>query len=221
MKAALISDTHGMLPDPSKFEEADFIIHAGDIGPDRWKGNRAVFPWYQEEFAEWARAFYTKPIYLTWGNHDFIGERVQPDTIDEAMPDNVQFLVDKQIEIEGKKVWFSPWSNLFGNWAFMKGENDLKEKYFKEIPDDTQVIVSHGPPYGLGDKIYWDGRDQHVGSRSLLAFMDRSTQLELVICGHIHEARGLYKDEGIDVRNVSLVDEKYQPIFNPIIIDWS
>ena len=128
MKAALISDTHGMLPDPKKFEKVDFILHAGDIGPDWYKGKRGIFPWYKDEFSEWARAI-GKPIHMTWGNHDFIGERADHSIWEELLPENVHIHVDEQVEIEGKKVWFSPWSPTFGNWAWMCLENDLATKY--------------------------------------------------------------------------------------------
>ena len=221
MKAALISDTHGMLPDPDKVKDVDFVIHAGDIGPDFFpaRPKKEIIRWYEGEFFRWCLDI-GKPIYMTYGNHDFVGERI-PQRIKESLAPNVHIYVDEQVEIEGKKVWFSPWSNLFGDWAWMLDEDALRRKYFNNIPDDTQVIVSHGPPYGLGDKIFWDGVSQNVGSRSLLSFMDRLADLEMVVCGHIHEARGYYADGEVDVWNVSLVNEKYEQVHEPVVIDWN
>lgn len=216
MKVALISDSHGMLPNYLKFEGVNFILHAGDVGPDRWKGSNVILPWYDDEFYPWAEAV-GKPIYMTWGNHDFIGERLPLGRF--AFPDNVHILVDEQVEIEGKKVWFSPWSNLFGGWAWMRTEEGLAERYAK-IPQDTQVIVSHGPPYGLGDKIFWDGHEQQVGSKSLRDRLLELPNLELVVTGHIHEARGLSEFGKVQVRNVSLVDTQYRPVYDPIIVEW-
>ena len=216
MKAALISDTHGMLPDPKKFEKVDFILHAGDIGPDWYKGTRGIFPWYKDEFSEWARAI-GKPIHMTWGNHDFIGERADHSIWEELLPENVHIHVDEQVEIEGKKVWFSPWSPTFGNWAWMCSENDLTTKYIN-IPADTQIIVSHSPPHMYGDFTCYD--KLHVGSGELLMIMKNLPNLKLVVCGHIHEARGIYKDDKVEIRNVSLVNEIYDMIHEPDIIDW-
>ena len=219
MKVALISDSHGMLPPVAQFSGADFVLHAGDIGPD-------VEPleWFSEVFCPWAEELGI-PIYMTWGNHDFIGERFD---IKLNLPSNVSIHVDEQVEIAGKKVWFSPWSNLFGDWAFMKPESGLA-KVYAQIPDDTDVIVSHGPPQGLGDEIFWDGGYQHVGSKNLLARLKSLPKVSLVVCGHIHEARGYYglderevaeNDELIDVWNASLVNQRYQPVHKPIIIDF-
>lgn len=218
MKAALISDTHGLLPDVSKFEGADFVLHAGDIGPDTWHGSRSVLPWYDDVFFEWARKLKI-PIYATWGNHDFIGERLPLERF--AFPENLKILVDQATEIEGKLVHFSPWSNLFGNWSWMRTEAGLKDRY-DSIDPLTNVIVSHGPPKGYGDKIFWDDEWQHVGSVELGKKMTRLPKLELVVCGHIHMARGSYKFGNLPilVENASVVDEAYRLVYDPVIIDW-
>jgi Icc-related predicted phosphoesterase len=210
MKVALISDTHSMLPPAELFAGADAIIHAGDIGPDR-----GALPWFQGEFSAWA-AKVGLPIYATWGNHDFIGGRHGWD----FLPSNVCVFVDQQVSIFGVKVWFSPWSNLFGSWAWMRDEHGLAKRY-AEIPADTQVIVSHGPPKNYGDKILWDGRVQNVGSVSLAERAAALPELGLIVCGHIHEAHGVYQMGAVRVLNVSYVDEFYRPRFNPTIIDLS
>jgi len=51
------------------------------------------------------------------------------------------------------------------------------------------VVLSHAPPHGTRlDRVWLLGR--HVGSTALREFVDR-VQPELVVCGHIHEARGV------------------------------
>lgn len=49
------------------------------------------------------------------------------------------------------------------------------------------VVLSHAPPRGVCDRTRFF---QHVGSTALRAFIER-TQPALVLCGHIHEARGV------------------------------
>jgi uncharacterized protein len=52
---------------------------------------------------------------------------------------------------------------------------------------EKKVMVSHAPPYGT--KVDMTGSGLNVGSRSVRKFIE-SYRPDLVICGHIHEARG-------------------------------
>lgn len=219
MKIACISDTHGIWLPPIP-DDIDVVVHAGDVGPDHGSRN-----WLEGPFSEWA----TKvgiPIYLTWGNHDFIGNAVppvNPESDPLNLPDNVSIRVDEAATIGGVKFWFSPWSNLFGHWAFMEVESDLAARY-KEIPEDTQIIVSHGPPKGFGDRIFWDSRYQQVGSESLYNRFLALPECHTLICGHIHEAAGLYHiprhlpDIARKVVNCAQVNAAYEPVHNAVRI---
>lgn len=161
-----------------------------------------------------------RPIYATWGNHDFIGQKSSMFVaLVGALPENVSILVDEAHTINGVKVWFSLWSNLFGDWAFMEVESDLKRRYAR-IPEDTQIIVSHGPPKGYGDRIFWDRHYQNVGSTSLLDRFAGLPNCSTLVCGHIHEAAGTYLIPGLpkQVINCSQVDEQYQPVHGAVRI---
>lgn len=207
MKIACISDTHGLFL-PEIPDDADIVLHAGDVGPDR-----NALDWLEGPFSDWAERV-GRPIYCTWGNHDFFGER---GTIFDY-PDNVSFWVDAEAVYNGVKMWFSPWSNRFGNWAFMESEADLARRW-ERIPEDTQIIVSHGPPKGYGDRIFWDGHYQEVGSKSLLDRFLSLPEASLLVCGHIHEAAGRYQPApGKLVVNASQVDEFYDPVQNAVQI---
>jgi Icc-related predicted phosphoesterase len=216
MRVALTSDTHGMLPE---ITGVDAVIHAGDIGPDRDPIN-----WYRDKLFPWARRIGV-PIYATFGNHDRIGEA---QNLPDRIPPNLYFVVDALAEVLGVQVWFSPWSNRFGDWAFMANDSTLAKKYAL-IPASTEVIVTHGPPFGYGDLIgIGDLADSgaRVGSQALARLIHGSLPLlKLVVTGHIHEAFGDYEmpgGEGQPVRllNVSYVNEWYEPTHDPVIIDW-
>lgn len=201
MRLALISDTHGFCPEiPS---DADAVIHAGDIAVDR-----GVIKNYTDDIYPWAVRVGV-PIFATFGNHDFAGQQAR---IPPGAPENLHFIVDQAHTINGVQFWFSPWSNLFGAWAYMLNEAGLAAKYAR-IPEDTEVLVSHGPPKGYGDSIYWDGQRQNVGSQALSDRMCALPNLRYVITGHIHEAHGAYDFpvNGVRVLNVSHVDEMYRP----------
>lgn len=234
MKIGVISDTHGFLPPPPP--DIDAIIHCGDIGPDghydlRTKRRVSPLRWFATEFSQWAEEF-RKPIYATWGNHDQVGQEFpNPKFWKAFLPENVHILVDEAVTIgtdglfgSKKKVWFSPWSPTFGDWAWMVPEEELAKK-FARIPNGVSVIVSHTPPYGYGD--YLENGD-HVGSKALLAELeDRFSYHTNVFCGHIHNARG-HSSIGNGrtritwVRNCAALDEEYKPVPNPwTIMDWN
>jgi Icc-related predicted phosphoesterase len=116
-------------------------------------------------------------------------------------------------------VWATPWSNPFMQWAFMKEPRALEQVY-AAIPEDSDVLVSHQPPYGYGDRTFdlEAGRIEHVGSRELLAAIER-VRPKVVICGHVHGGFGQYEHEGVPIYNVSVVDERYRLVNQPTVID--
>lgn len=204
MKLALISDTHGFLPEIPPGMDA--VIHAGDIAVDQ-----GFVPNYIDEIYPWA-ARLGIPVYATFGNHDFAGQEAR---IPPGQPDNLHFLVDKEQLIGGVKFWFSPWSNRFGNWAYMLNEEGLAAKYAR-IPDDVEIIVSHGPPKGFGDRTL---SLEHAGSRSLGHRAVELPNLRYIITGHIHEARGEYQMGRVKVLNVTVVNEWYEHVHAPIVLE--
>ena len=207
MRIALISDTHGNLP--SIPEDVDAVIHAGDICPDAPTGGRTQEEWLASTFAEWC-ATSAVPIYATWGNHDFT-QRLTRAWEDNLRP-SVYIIVDAWVPITGRKVWFSPWVPNLPMWAWNLSERALATKA-SNIPDDIDIIVSHGPPYGCGDALYDTGHNR-VGSHALRHRIGQLPNLTHVICGHIHEDRGthiIHDDHDITVLNVASVDGNYDP----------
>ena len=109
-----------------------------------------------------------------------------------GLPGPTSIAIDSLLEIDGLKIWCSPWSNEFMRWAFMKPAADLEELY-AQIPAGVDILVSHQPPYGYGDQMPADAATQiaaeHVGSQQLLAAIDR-VKPRVVVCGHIHLGYG-------------------------------
>jgi len=48
------------------------------------------------------------------------------------------------------------------------------------------VLLTHAPPHGARDQLPFG----HVGSKAISKFVDR---VSLIVCGHIHEAKGMEK----------------------------
>jgi Icc-related predicted phosphoesterase len=202
MRIAAMADLHGHLPE---IPPCDLLIIAGDVCPDRIGGVWAEASperqarWFAHDCGRWL-ASSPAPVVLTWGNHDWCGQALQ------LWADDPRIVVDRVTTVAGLKIWASPWSNQFGGWAFMKDPIDLAPIY-ESIPDDVDIIVSHGPPYGYGDE---NLLGQHCGSLELLAAIDR-VKPKLVVCGHIHEAAGVYRHTPTTlIINASVVNEMYQ-----------
>lgn len=133
--------------------------------------------------AEWLLSVPAASIVGVAGNHDY---DVQDD------PGAVQrlpwvYLQDTGATVAGFKVWGTPWSVQFGSWAFMRRDEALAA-IWRLIPDDTEILVVHGPARGYGDLA--QGRNS-VGSRTLAERIDQLQDLKLVAFGHIHEGYGV------------------------------
>lgn len=211
MRVAVTSDWHGYIP--PEIPDCDLVLFAGDMGiGEKFSHDPEVL------VVDWNNWMVDQPpIVAVAGNHDFENQV----KIMKFLP--WQYLEDEMVEIEGLKIWGSPWSNPFGyGWAFNMEEEDQVE-LFKQIPDDVDIIISHGPPKGLRDTVsYFDGLawvNKGVGSDALRQRMEQLKNLKLVACGHIHPQYGLQKKWGHTVINGSLCNNKYEPVNKPIVID--
>ncbi len=69
---------------------------------------------------------------------------------------------------------------------------------YRMIADTSQkILVSHPPPFGFVDLAY---TQKHGGSRAVRAALNQYA-LQLVVCGHIHEARGMTHYNGTTIVN--------------------
>ena len=130
---------------------------------------------------------------------------------------NIIYLHDTETTLEGIKFYGSPRSNEFYNWAFMGSEMELSKAWAK-IPEDTNVLITHGPAYGYHDLVSRPGdRDPHVGSESLTRRKEILPELKLHISGHIHEAYGTSTKGSTTNVCASILNENYQLVNSPIL----
>lgn len=213
MLVCAISDLHGQLP--KAIPPCDLLLVAGDVCPDRFSGVQAKtnpdrqLQWFENEFVSWAEDQPAEFIVVTWGNHDWCGHLVP----NGQRGKRVDIVSDAPMLINGIKLWFTPWSNEFMGWAWMKRHADLAEVYAK-IPDDVDILVSHQPPYGCGD-VYPDPvKMAHIGSSELLHRIEQ-IKPRIVVCGHLHGGHGTYQHGETTIYNVSLLDEGYNMKYAP------
>jgi Icc-related predicted phosphoesterase len=195
-KIACLSDTHGQLPD---VPDCDLLLLAGDYCPEH-RGHQ--YFWFRDEFGPWLRSLSERmKVIGVAGNHDWLFQ----DSPDGIPPLAWTYLQDRGTEFHGLKIYGSPWQLPFFDWAFNAEESDLKRKW-DMIPDDTDILLLHGPPHEFGD---FTGC-AYVGSPSLTRRIEQ-VQPKLVVCGHIHSAHGRYQIGETVVINAAHVDERYEP----------
>lgn len=209
--ALLISDTHSFHRKiPKKhLPEADIIIHAGDIS-SMGRVNEV------QDFLSWFSGLdqYAHKIFCV-GNHDFLFEK-NPDIAKSLIPANVTYLESSGVEVEGIKIHAECHQPEFHNWAFNVQRGEMY-KYWDLVPDDTQLLISHSPPHGILDMCL---NGDVVGCEELLTRMGELKQLRAVICGHIHEGRGIYRfADGQLVVNASLLNARYDLVNSPYLLD--
>ena len=87
--------------------------------------------------------------------------------------------------------------------------------YWESIPQDTQILVTHTPPYGYHDRI---SRGAHVGCKALLHKIE-SIRPRVCIFGHIHEAHGWSQENDTLMINACICDRRYRASQRPVIFD--
>ena len=215
MKLALISDTHGQHRqlDMSLYP-ADVLIHAGDWTRGADKGLSET-----QDFFDWFSQQPYNHLICIAGNHEKAVE-ANPDQLSELllMYPCITYLENSGITIDGTHIWGSPYSNEFCNWAFMEYEPTLS-KIWDLIPDNTNILITHGPAYNCHDKVLQTyGGAANVGSQSLKARkLSIQDSLKLHVSGHIHEAYGTTTTNCINVCP-SVLNEQYQLVNKPIIV---
>jgi Icc-related predicted phosphoesterase len=207
MNITLISDTHNKHKQLT-LKGGDLLIHAGDVSG---RG-------YTDEVSDFLKWFSVQPyrhkIFIA-GNHDFFFERKEEDTIKNIIPENVIYLNDSGCEIEGIKIWGSPVQPWFYDWAFNRQRGSDIKKHWDLIPAGTEILITHGPPYGILDRTV---RDIDAGCEELLAAV-KKIKPALHVFGHIHEAYGLQKGETLFC-NVSVLDENYLCVNDPVDLEF-
>lgn len=208
----LISDTHNRHSEIN-VGSGDLLIHAGDA-TSRGRGHEI------EDFLYWFGSLdFDKKIYVP-GNHDF-GLEDNP-RLYHAMAEDygVTVLDDSGTEFQGLKIWGSPVQPTYGGWAFNREETRHTASvrhpwiglHWNMIPDDTDILITHGPAYGVLDQT----RSGPAGSRLLL---ERINEIKpaLHVCGHIHGGRGIMNGDSTVFVNASSLDEGYLPYREPAI----
>lgn len=211
MKITIISDTHNKHKQLDEFltEESDVIIHCGDF-------TSMGYDYEVSDFMRWFSNLnqFKHKIFIA-GNHDFSFEQ-NFDHIKKFIPSNVIYLENSEVIIDGVKFYGTPIQKEFYNWAFNRKYEDLEE-YYKMIPDDVDVLITHTPPLGILDSVINNPLPQ--GTPILDEEIFERIKPKINCFGHIHESYGVKDIYNIKFVNASTLNMKYQIMNKPIIVE--
>jgi Icc-related predicted phosphoesterase len=200
------SDFHGRLP---QIASCDLLLLAGDLCPSKTPAEQAL--WLDTTFRNWLDSVPAKEIVAIGGNHDHIFEK-EP----ELVPKNLKlhYLQDSSITLFGLTIYGTPWQLPF--WGSFNLSDGRLSEIYKKVPEKTDIIISHGPPYGICDAIINGKSVIHTGSASLKKRV-LEVKPKLCIFGHIHNAYGLTEEDDITFANVSLVNDDLEIAHEPLL----
>lgn len=214
MRLVCISDTHSLHNEMPPLPEGDVLIHAGDC-------TRSGSLSQIDEFTQWMGAQHYAHKILIAGNHDFCFDKSFSDpTVPRkmCMHNGITYLCGESASVQGVNFFGFPWQPIHRNMAFNAEECEL-ERRLNRVPDDTHVLVTHGPALRIFD--YIPEECAHVGCYALAQRIEQLNELRAHICGHIHESYGfaVRESDGIKFANASTCNARYRPVNPPIIID--
>jgi Icc-related predicted phosphoesterase len=219
MKITFISDTHNKHKQITEdLPGGDLLIHAGDISS---MGHKHEI----QQFCKWFDSLdnYTVKAFIA-GNHDF-GFEKEPEMTKDIVGSykDIVYLQDSflgyGVDLENYvKIYGSPWQPEFHNWAFNlpKGGSEIERKW-NNIPDDTDILITHGPAFGYLDTIM--GQYDNLGCE-LLTKRIKTIKPKIHVCGHIHSGYGYVFDGDTHFINASVLDERYQYTQKPLTVEW-
>lgn len=222
MKLVIISDTHGQ--HSFDLPEGDILIHCGDFTK---KGGLLEI----KDFMNWFEKQSFSNKVLIAGNHELGLDRGPArESKLEIITDyternpNLFYLENSGVEIEGLKIWGSPNTPFFYNWAFNSHRGEDIDKVWNMIPQDCNILITHGPPAGILDIVPSDrllGPDEKIGCEGLLNKIGQLKDLKLHAFGHIHTGHGIMIKDNVTFVNASICGDRGHVVeYNPIVIEW-
>lgn len=200
VRVVCLADTHDL---QGQFRidvpDGDILVHAGDLT------NGGTFLELARSLG-WLGTLPHRHKIVVAGNHDLLFE--SDPTLAKSLVDcagGIVYLLDREIEVEGLRIYGSPWTPRFYG-AFNLDRGEPLSRAWSRIPKGLDVLVTHGPPLGVFDLT---SDDEHAGCEDLL-WRVREARPGYHVFGHIHEHNGEYEDEetGVTFMNVSVANER-------------
>jgi hypothetical protein len=230
-----MSDTHDHLdeivgPDWG-VPAGDLVVHAGDVSV------RGTAPEIERFVQTYGKLPHATKVFIA-GNHDWLFERnpeyaealvlqaggtfVKPGQVAGDLTGLV-YLQDSGCRVNGLLVWGSPWTPRFFDWAFQTDAGSRTRALWSRIPADVDILVTHGPAFGVMDQAPAFGvtgaPDRRVGCQDLAEELAGRTRLpRLHVFGHIHGQYGVQSGPMVSV-NAALLNDRYNVTRAPVVVD--
>ena len=196
MKILHLSDTHGSHRRLIDLPVADVIVHSGDfcmVGSEA----EAI------DFLDWFCDLpYDHKIFIC-GNHD---ECLYGANID-GLDTNVHYLCNSGVEIDGVKFYGVP---MFMDDCI----SDRQTRNIENIPNDTDVLITHNPAYGILD---FDDGINYGDEQLLTKIMEIKPRIHLF--GHIHSQHGVLTAHGTTCSNGAIMNADYSVLSEVNILE--
>jgi predicted phosphohydrolase len=207
LRLVLLSDTH-QLHREVDVPDGDIFIHAGDFTMFSESMQAVV------DFNDWLGGLSHRYKIVVPGNHESF---LEADPSDRFMLDQAIVLINEGTEVEGLRIWGSPVTPLYGGAFGLSSAKDRKRLYAR-IPWDIDVLITHGPPFGILDTAPISGL--HEGCHELLDAVLR-VQPKLHVFGHIHTAYGIFRTEHTTFVNASRLGLHHDPDKAPFVFEMT
>jgi Icc-related predicted phosphoesterase len=212
MKVLCVSDIHMKWIDTPP---GDLLLVAGDFS---FSGSRRELEWYEEwltaqpqPWKVWISGNHEKGLDPAFGGNEQLA-------YDIAERTGTVYLHNQMFTIDGVNIWGVPEQPAFCNWAWNRMRGAELRAIWECVPEQTDILLTHGPPYGYGDLCPNGFR---AGCKDMLWMLENRTKVpEYIVCGHIHLSNGEYeikREDGkvVKVINAAICDEGYKAT-NPV-----
>jgi Icc-related predicted phosphoesterase len=216
MRIVTLSDTHCRLRKVN-VPSGDLLLHAGDL---TFKGDYQEINQELRELGRIAKNFKHGCI-LVPGNHDWLFDKQWALAKKMCEDEGITVLHHESTQIEGLNIFGSAYTPEFCNWAFNVPRGQALKDKWAQIPDNTDILITHGPPMGILDNVskfnHATGEMivEHVGCLDLYNRIQELPKLRLQVFGHLHDGYGHIEIKGVDYLNASICTEDYKPINLP------
>lgn len=230
IKVIASSDFHGTLPEIE--ESFDLFLICGDVCPV-WDHSRQFHArWLKNDFKNWIKGLPYKDensrVVMVFGNHDLVCDEMKESKVKnmfEDVSDRLVILFNEVYEFNcgdkvALKIFGTPYCKVFGRWAFMRQPDELEEKY-GQCPEGVDIFISHDSPglNNLGTILEGVRSGVDAGNYILAKHVER-VKPRYFFSGHIHSGNHEFSErEGTMMANVSLLNENYNPVFEPLVFD--
>lgn len=208
MDLIILGDTHELHRE-IEVPPGDLLIFTGDFTMFS-KRVSAI-----RDFNDWLGDLPHRWKVVVPGNHEFF---LEADPTRRSMISNAIVLIDEAIELDGLKIYGSPMTPMYGG-AFGKSSAADRIRHWGRVPDDIDVLVTHGPPKRVLDRP--PDQFERLGDPELATRVAELPSLRLHCFGHVHSAYGIVEKDGIVYVNAALMGEGGDLANSPVVLRLS